>query len=78
MTRDDAMALRARGARRLIDRVTAPVVKCTERERAVYGATLVGITHYADRWERDEDGALVLVMVPRGAAVDGSAICGGE
>lgn len=71
MTRDEAMALRARGSAALLAKVTAPVDYCTERDRAVYGATLVGITHYADRWERDDDGTLVLVMEPRGGRVDG-------
>lgn len=74
MTREEAMRLRARNAKRLIERVTAPVERCTERERGVYDSTLVGITHRADRWERDDDGALVLVMAPRGARSDGGSV----
>ena len=76
MTREEALRLRAANAKRLMARVAAPVDRCTERERAVYGATLVGITHYADRWERDEDGSLVLVMEPRGGRVDGGSVTG--
>lgn len=66
--------IRASGARAVIAAVTREVDRCTEAERASYGATLVGITHMADRWERDPDGTLVLIMEPRGGRVDGGSV----
>lgn len=71
-----AARLRAEGSARLIARVVEPVTPCTAAERAVYDATLVGITHTASHWRRCEEGHLWLVMAPRGAGV-GQAITGG-
>lgn len=70
-----ARELAATRAKAVLERLTAPVVPCTAAERAAYDGTLVGITHVASHWYRDDDGALVLVMAPRGAGV-GQAIGG--
>jgi len=70
----DPKALRGPGARAVLAAVTAKRDACTEAERASYGGTCVGISHMADRWERDADGGLVLVMEPRGGRVDGGSV----
>jgi len=74
MSPKDPKALRGPGARAVLAAVTRRVDRCTDDERASYAATLVGITHLADRWTRDPDGTLVLVMEPRGSRVDGGAV----
>lgn len=68
MTKDEAMRLRATGAKAVLARVAAPVDR---RGLTNIDDTLVGLTHVADRWERDPDGALVLVLEPRGSAITG-------
>lgn len=75
----NAKRVMAAGARAVLAAATAPAeIPCTEHERHVYGATLVGITHVPSHWKRDEDGYLVLVMAPRGGAIAGTVAIGGE
>lgn len=71
MTKDEAMGLRAKGSRVVMERAMGVVDR---RHLPNIDDTLVGITHVADRWERDADGTLVLVLEPRGCAVNGTSV----
>lgn len=60
--------LAARASRRVLEHLARPQsVPCTPAERASYATTRVcaELGYVADRWERDPDGGLVLVLEPR-------------
>lgn len=64
-------SLRGPGSRAVIAAVTKPIDR---HMLPNIDDTLVGVTHRADRWERDVDGTLVLVLEPRGGRVDGGSV----
>lgn len=73
----NAKRVMAAGARAVMAAASAPLEQpCTPEERAAYDGTLLGITHRASHWKRDEDGHLVLVMAPRGGALAGTVAIG--